>query len=70
MPFLWQAMLAQLSEQTCIWAGGTFVTPVNTALHSPLNLSPHLHTVPADLHCFNRLFHKLCAAAPILTPSF
>ena len=53
------AMLSQLSEQACVWAGGQFVAPANTALHSPLNLAPHLYTVPADFHCFGRLLHKL-----------
>ncbi|KAL1500258.1 hypothetical protein AB1Y20_012926 [Prymnesium parvum] len=52
-------MLSTLSEQPCIWAGSMFVSPSNTALHSPFNLSPHLHTVPTDLHCFGRLFQKL-----------
>ena len=53
------ALLSALTEQPCVWTGGRFVTPSATALHSPLNLAPHLYTVPADLHCFGKLLLKL-----------
>ena len=53
------AVLAALSEQPCIWSGESFVRPASTALHSPLNLAPHLHTVPKGLQCFDGLLRKL-----------
>jgi hypothetical protein len=53
------AVLGALSEQMVIWSGDTFVKPANTALRSPLNLAPYLHTVPAGLHCFESLLRKL-----------
>merc|ERR1711965_1151602 len=53
------AILEALSEQPCIWSGDTFVKPATTAMHSPLNLAPHLHTVPAGLQVFDGLLSKL-----------
>ena len=53
------AVLAALSEQPCIWSGESFVLPASTAMRSPLNLAPHLHTVPAGLQVFAGLLSKL-----------
>jgi sacsin len=53
------AVLAALSEQPCIWSGESFVLPASTAMRSPLNLAPWLHTVPAGLQVFDGLLTKL-----------
>ena len=52
-------VLHQLASRPCVWAGDRFVLPSDTALNSPLNLAPHLYTVPAVLHCFGGLLRRL-----------
>ena len=53
------SVLLELRDRPCVWVGRRFVPPALTALHSPISLSPYLHVVPADLHCFGSVLRKL-----------